>query len=271
MQRTTSTKWPSALRGGRGLLVKALVPTELAMVPINQVNDPIARITLPILSRVYHDKVTYQRYVERAQFVGCYILAPLFAAAAALAVPMVALLLGPGWEGVGPIFTVLAIGGIFRGLTLVTYWVFLSSDQTGPQLRMYAVTRPIMIGLILAGVPFGPLGVAVGHSIAFALFWVVSLAYASSRAGLAAKRLFGQAFRSLLLVAIPTGLLAWAGSQPMTAPVGQVLLGGGCGMAYLTALLLIVPQERAELRRALRLLRRTNADGATRSPSIQTD
>jgi PST family polysaccharide transporter len=238
---------------------------QLLMVPINQINAPILRVTLPILSRVYADKPTYQRYVEKAQFVGSYLLAPLFAIAGTLATPIAALLLGPGWEAVGPIFTALAIGGIFRALTLVTYWVFLSSDQAGQQLRMYAVTRPIMIGLILAGLPFGPLGVAVGHSVAFALFWVVSLAYASSCAGLDARRLFGQAFRSIGLVTIPVGCIAWAASQPMSAPVMQVLVGGACGVAYLGAMMLIVPRERAELRLALRLLRRSNAVGMTNS------
>lgn len=228
---------------------------QLLMVPINQINNPIARVALPLLSRAYGDRVVYQRYVEKAQWVGCYLLAPFFAVAAGLAVPLVLVLLGPEWVVAGPIFAALAVGGAFRGLTLVTYWVFLSSGQAGRQLRMYAWTRPAMIGLILAGLPFGPLGVAVGHSVAFAGFWAVALGTASRTAGLDGRRLFRQAGRALLLIAAPAGLAALAASRLGSTPGPQVLLGAAAGVIYLAGFAVLSPRERAEAREAVRLIR----------------
>ena len=34
---------------------------------------------------------------------------------------------------------------------------------------------PIVIGLMIAGLPWGPVGVAIGHSVGFFLFWIISL------------------------------------------------------------------------------------------------
>lgn len=237
---------------------------QLLMVPLNQINDPIARVTLPILSRAYEDRATYQRYVEKAQLVGGYLLAPFFAVAGALAVPLVAVLLGPGWSSVGPIFAALAVGGVFRGLGLVTYWIFLSSGQAAAQLRMYLITRPVMIGLILAGLPFGPFGVACGHSLAFLGFWVVSLSWATARAGLDRRRLFGQALRCLLLVALPPAALAWGASQLAATPGAQVGLGVAAAVLYLAALFALSGRERTELRLILDRMRRAPAAGRTR-------
>ena len=89
---------------------------QLLMVPLQQVSVPMTRVVLPVLSRVQDEDETYARYVSKAQLVGCYMLASGFAVAAGVSVPLVALLFGPKWSGVAPIFAALAIGGIFRGI-----------------------------------------------------------------------------------------------------------------------------------------------------------
>ena len=229
---------------------------QLLMVPINQVNDPMSRVVLPVLSRVQDDRPTLQRYVEQAQRVGTYGLAPLFAIAAGAAAPLVALLFGPRWTAVVPVFVVLAVGGVFRGVGLVTYWGFLARGRADKQLRMYLVTRPLMIGLILAGLPWGPVGVAVGHSAAFVLYWLVSLTYMGRVTGLDSGRLLRQALLALLGLSLPLGLLAHAGTLLVDGTGWQLLVGGLLALAWVGLLLLVVPGQRAELAAGLRLLRR---------------
>ena len=119
---------------------------QLLMVPLTQVNVPMTRVVLPVLSRVQDEDETYARYVSKAQLVGCYMLASGFAIAAGVSVPLVALLFGPKWSGVAPIFAALAIGGIFRGIGQISYWMYLSRGRADAQLKLYLVTRPIMIG-----------------------------------------------------------------------------------------------------------------------------
>ncbi len=233
---------------------------QLLMVPINQVNDPMTRVVLPLLSRVHDDPAVYQRYLEKAQRVGTYGLGPLFSVAAGLAAPLVALLFGPQWTAVTPVFVALAVGGVFRGVGLVTYWGFLSSGQTGQQLRMYLVARPVMIGIILAGLPWGPLGVAIGHSTAFALYWLVSLGYLGRVTRVDRGRLFGQAVRALLTISLPAGSLAYAGTLLSGTTLLQLLYGGGLAACYLAVILLVSPAKRAELRAVRSLLQRRPAE-----------
>ncbi|MCW2812118.1 MAG: Polysaccharide transporter, family, partial [Friedmanniella sp.] len=232
---------------------------QLLMTPINQINDPITRVVLPVLSRVHEDRPTYQRYVEKAQLVGSYVLAPTFSVAAGLSTALVALLFGPAWSAVGPVFVVLAIGGVFRGVGLVTYWIFLSSDHSAAQLRMYLVARPVMIAVILLGLPWGPVGVAAGHTVAFALYWVVSLRRASRLAGLDAGRLFGQTVRALALVSLPCGGLALLGGRLVDGPLLEVGLGVGLAAAYAGLLVMLSPRERGQLRELRQLLGRGRA------------
>lgn len=229
---------------------------QLLMVPINQVNDPMSRVVLPVLSRVQDDLPTLQRYVEKAQRVGTYGLGPLFGVAAGLAAPLVALLFGDQWGAVVPVFVVLAVGGVFRGVGLVTYWGFLARGRADRQLRMYLVTRPLMIGMILGGLPWGPVGVAAGHSAAFLVYWVVSLVTMGRATGLDAGRLLRQALVALLALTLPLGLLAHLGTRLVDGALLQVVVGVALALAWAGLLLAVLPGQRAELAVARGLLRR---------------
>lgn len=228
---------------------------QLLLVPLEQINAPMTNVVLPVLSRVRHDKKTFVSYLLRAQLVNCYVLGTGFALAAGLASPLVALIFGPQWSAVTPIFAVLAIGGIFRGFTQVMYWIFLASDRTGAQFRLYLYTRPVMVGLILAGLPWGPVGVAVGHSTAFMLYWLVSLWRAGKVAEIDISPLFRQAVRSLTVISAPVGILAFLGSRCVhNLAIGGVV-GAAFGLAYVTIVCSISSTQRQEVAMIGRTLR----------------
>ncbi|MFT4233814.1 MAG: lipopolysaccharide biosynthesis protein, partial [Microbacterium sp.] len=148
---------------------------QLLMQPLRQINAPMTRVALPVLSRVHENKLQFERYLLRAQIVGGYVTATVFAVAAGLSKDVVLIVFGNDWLPVAPIFMVLAIGGVLRAVSQISYWIFLASGHPGAQLKMYLVTRPLMILVIVAGVPWGAVGVAVGSTVAYSLHWLISL------------------------------------------------------------------------------------------------
>ena len=232
---------------------------QLLMMPLNQINAPMTNVALPVLSRIQHDRVAYQRYLERAQLVACYLTTTVFAVAAGLAAPLVLLLFGPAWTAVAPIFAILAVGGVFRSVAQIAYWIYLSSGETGAQLRLILWTRPIMIALILAGLPWGPLGVAVGHSVAYFLYWLVSLVAVGRATSVDSGSLLRNARRSILYVSAPCGLVAWPATLLPTTPLVQVVVGVAAAAAYLALASLLVPSVRADLALVLTFVRRAVA------------
>lgn len=224
---------------------------QLLLVPLNQVSDALTRVVLPVLSRVQDQPETYDRYIRRAQLVSYYLFGTGFALAAGLSVPVVRIILGPQWAEAAPIFAVLALGGIFRGFAQLTYWIVLSKALTGSQFVIYVLIRPFMIGLILAGLPFGPVGVAVGHSIAFAVEWAVSLVWVCRRGRMPLRPLLQAPLRSLLLVSAPAGLLAWAGTHVTAHPVLQLVCGLVPAALWVALVVALVPKEREDARMVL--------------------
>jgi O-antigen/teichoic acid export membrane protein len=238
---------------------------QLLMTPLAQINAPLTRVALPVLSRVQEDDVVYARYLKKAQLVGCYLTATVFAMCAALANPLVAVLFGPKWHGVAPIFALLSIGGVFRSISQISYWIFLSRGKTGQQFKQYLVTRPVMIAIILGGLPWGPKGVAVGASIAYFIDWAVSLWWVGRAAHVDSRMLFRNAFRSLFLVSAPCGVVAYLGTLLVSQPIAQLAVAGGLAIVYVAVLIATVPIVRDDAQ-VIRYFVRRSIGRAKRQP-----
>lgn len=228
---------------------------QLLMVPLNQINAPLTNVALPVLSRVQEDRDALGRALRRAQFVATYVTSTVLVVAAALAEPLVAILLGPQWSGVTVMFTVLALGGVFRSVSQLAYWAHLATAHTGAFLKLQLWTQPVMVLLVVGGVPWGGVGVAVGHLVANLLYWVVALLAVARTTGVAVGPLFRDALTTLGAVALPAGLAAGAVARLVGGPwlqVGAGLLAAAAAVGLVGAL---TPTVRGDVRAAVQTFR----------------
>jgi O-antigen/teichoic acid export membrane protein len=235
---------------------------QIFRLPMQQIAAPLTRVALPVLSRVT-DPDDFSHYVQRAQLGLAYGMGGAYFLAAGLAGPGVELVLGPGWASTATTLRVLALGGPFQALGFVYSWVFLARALTRVQLRVTLVTRPVMVVLMLVGVHYSPLGVAVGASAGLLLNWVALSVVAAPRAGIDVPALVRQACRPL---AVGCGLLGvtWPLSVATEnlAAVPQLvvlLLAAAVYSALVATLVRPVRRDLAVLRAMARQLRRPPA------------
>jgi PST family polysaccharide transporter len=124
--------------------------------------------------------------------------------------------------------------------------MYLSQDLTGAQLKQFLVTRPLMVLVIVAGTPWGAVGVAAGHSVAYALYWVASLWHVGRVSGVDTGPLLRNATRVLLTVSAPCGVLALAATWLPVPAALQVVVGLLAAAAWLGLLVAVVPAVRAD-------------------------
>lgn len=220
---------------------------QLLQQPLQQVTAPLGRVVLPVLSRVQDDDAAYLRFFRRFQLAICYTLGLGFAILAGIAVPVTHVLLGPTWSGVAPILTVLASGGIFKGMDSASYQIWVSKNLTGKLFRFYLVSRPVMILVILSGLPWGPVGVAVGHLVAALAHWFVGTRLACRYARLPTRILIGQPARVLILSVIPAGVAAYAATLLPVSALGQAVAGLLAGLLCAGGLSMAIGPLRREL------------------------
>ncbi len=109
----------------------------------------------------------------------------------------------------------------------------------------------------LAGLPWGPKGVAIGASIAYFLDWAISLWWVGRAAHVDSRMLFRNAFRSLFLVSAPCGVVAFLGTLLVSQPIAQLAVAGVLAIAYVAVLIALVPTVRDDAQMILFFVRRS--------------
>ncbi len=158
----------------------------LLTIPLQILTGPVSTAVLPALSRLRHR--------DRDAWLGLYATAigsvMLIAAPAAMllvigAPQIVGLLLGPGWEGTAEIFGWLALSILAQPVMSSVGWLWISAGALRDMLRWAAMSIPLMVLAMLAGLPWGAVGVAAGYATSIVLLTPVCLLYAARGLGIA--------------------------------------------------------------------------------------
>ncbi|RWR19182.1 lipopolysaccharide biosynthesis protein [Microbacterium enclense] len=181
---------------------------QLMVLPINQINTPLSRVAVPVLSKLKGETERLAAYVRQAQLVALYVTGAIFSLLAALGPQIVFFVLGPEWSQAGTLVSLLAIGGVFRSLVQICFWIYMSQGYAAQQLRYFVVSQPLLIGVMLTGLPWGAQGVALMFSVAYALYWAASLLWVGRVASLDVRPMFVDVVRALLAFAAPGALAA---------------------------------------------------------------
>ncbi len=152
--------------GPLGLFERA---QKLLHQPIQNLNIPLATVALPALSRLAGTPAAYRdAYLAVIRRLSM-LMAPLAAVMVAAAEPIVALVLGAQWTAVAPALAWMAVSLIYMPAAYALGWLYMSQDRTPEMLRAGAVNGALAALAVLAGVPFGIVGVAAAATLSLIL------------------------------------------------------------------------------------------------------
>jgi PST family polysaccharide transporter len=159
-----------------GLYAKSV---QLMGLPTEQINEPIATVSIPALSRLADSPERYRQAYLRIMEKLVMVTMPAVVLMVATADWLVLIILGPQWSETGKIFIFMAIGGLFQPVVATAGWLLVSQGRVRDMLRWSLISAPISIVSIVAGVPYGVIGVAACFSLGRILinnpllFWFV--------------------------------------------------------------------------------------------------
>lgn len=134
--------------------------------PLDQLLPALNSVFVPALSRVKHDPERYRRAFLRTYDSIALIAFPAAGIMLGLADPLTSVLFGPGWSGVTPIFASVAIAAAYLVSSNVATWIFYSSGRGSAWLKASSLLSVLTMAAFVVGLPFGPVGVALAHSVA---------------------------------------------------------------------------------------------------------
>ena len=233
---------------------------HLLLLPIHQINAPLAAVAIPALCRLQEDDDRDRRYYYTAISAIAWATMPLALGMAALADEIILLFLGPQWALAAEVFQVLAFAALLQPLVNTTGWIYVSLNQTARMLRFSSVSVPIFTAALVLGLSWGILGVARAYTLCSLVVAPFCLWYAYRHSPIRVKRVLLSALPPLGLSLLMWASIAWA--RPYFADwdlvarlAGLVVLGGSVFLAGA----LLWPEARRNLGMVLNMARTLRA------------
>jgi O-antigen/teichoic acid export membrane protein len=145
---------------------------QLVGIPTENLNTAVGEVAFSALSRVQNDRNQIRNYFLKGYSLVVALTIPITLVSAVFAKEAILVFLGAKWSAVVPIFRLLTPTIIIFALINPFAWLLFSIGDVARSLRIALVIAPLVIVGYVAGLPYGPTGVALGYSTAMAL-WVV--------------------------------------------------------------------------------------------------
>jgi O-antigen/teichoic acid export membrane protein len=221
---------------------------DLFVLPVNQLSAPLTVVAVSALSRVTGDPAQYRRYFLRALSTMAFIGMGAGGALTLLGKDLILLLLGPGWETSGRIFTFFGPGIGIMLLYGTHGWIHLSIGRADRWLRWGIVELTVTGLCFLIGLAWGPVGIALAWVVSFWILTIPGLWYAGRPVSLRVGPMIGVVWRYLLAsvlaagasIAIVQALPVVQAASGMAGALTRMAVNASLfGMFYLTAVILL--------------------------------
>ena len=230
-----------------GLYAKAY---QLLLLPIDQINTPIAAVAVPALSRLADSPERYRKAYLRILQKVALLTMPAMAFMIACSDWIVTVVLGPQWIGASRIFALLGIVGLVQPIANTTGWLFMTQGRTHHMFQWGLISASLIVISIIVGLPWGAIGVAASYSSIFLLvitpllFWFVGR-HGPVRAGDFYRTVAPVASGALCVLVVLLTLRRWI---TVTRPLIGVVIGFAISVAVTLLVLSLLPKGRMALR-----------------------
>jgi O-antigen/teichoic acid export membrane protein len=155
-----------------GLYSKA---KQLTAIPVTQLLEPMKNVSLPALSVLQDDPVTYSNYYGKMLAVLAFIYMPMIVYIGIYAHPIVYIALGSQWMDAVPIFRLIAVS-LFASPIVTMYGLIMLSSGQGRRYFLWGLFTNLSITLFfIVSIKWGALGIAASLSISTTINLIFSL------------------------------------------------------------------------------------------------
>jgi len=236
---------------------------DLFALSAGQLTAPLTNVAVSALSRFNPTLPQYRQNFLRALSVTSFLAMALAGDLTLIGNDLIRLLLGPGWERAGRIFTFFGPG---VGVMIVYYmhgWIHLSIGKADRWLRWGMVEASVTLLLFILMLRWGVEGIAIAWTLSFWILTIPAFWYAGRPIGLGPAPVLGAVWKyviaslvgaaaSFTIIRKIPSLLATSGDQG--AAIRVVVVSALFGLLYVSAVVVLF-RGGAPIHQFVRLLR----------------
>ena len=206
---------------------------KLVIVPWWQINVPLARVAVALLSRLRDTESLYVRAHQRLLQGLLFAAVPGLVWAAATSSTLVPAVLGQQWARAAPIVAYFSLATTVMPFRSSAYWLFVSQGRVKQQLRYGYVTGVLVIISLLVGAPWGPVGIAASYAAFNVPIQAIEIWGATRQGPVTLGAVLRAAYPVVLAAAVAAVAIRVGQRQLETAQIGVDLrLGASLVLAY---------------------------------------
>jgi O-antigen/teichoic acid export membrane protein len=222
-----------------------------------------ATVAVSALSRLRDDKPQYLRFVLAAIGVTALLGMGLAGDLTLIGKDLMRILLGPGWDTAGLIFTFFAPAIGIMMVNGIHGWLHVSLGRADRYLVWGIIEWVATIALFLAGLPWGPVGVAVAWGVSFWALTLPALAYAGKPVGLTMGAVFGAIWKYVAaalaagtVAALALARISWlSGATGVSWAFARIAIDSALFLGLYLGAVILLHRGTAPLQRMGRLVR----------------
>lgn len=138
---------------------------RLMLAPLQQINNPLSKVLIPVLSRLRTDPTRYSSAYRRAVSLVNLTTVPGIIFLGLSAEQTIPFLLGSEWQPSAKIFSILAIAGVHQPFTATLGWLFISQERGNDFAKWGLFNAVTCLFAFIIGVRWGIVGVASAYAI----------------------------------------------------------------------------------------------------------
>ena len=188
----------------------------LILFPTETLNRSIGDVAFNALSKVKRDAARLRRSFLQIYTCVVALTLPLTVACALFADDLVAVLLGPNWSGVVPIFQLLTPTVLVFAINNPIGWLLSALGMAERGLKIALVSAPLTLIAVMVGLPYGPNGIALSYSVVMLLKAAPLAAWALRGTGMRFKDIFA-GLTGAVTASLIAGLVSYAAKIQLLA------------------------------------------------------
>lgn len=197
---------------------------------VHNVNGSIQSVLLPALSQHQDNKKRVKEMVRRSISMSCFVITPVMFGLAAVAQPLVTILLTEKWLPVVPFLQIFCVAYIFWPIHTTNLQAINALGRSDIYLKLEIIKKIIGIVILLVTIPLGVYAIAVGMLLSGVIGMFIN-AYPN-------KKLLDYRYREMLKDIMPSFLLSavmgcvvysiqWLGLVTWLTLIIQLIVGVG--------------------------------------------
>jgi PST family polysaccharide transporter len=219
---------------------------QLINIPTDNLNQSVGEVAFSALSRVQNDRPRLRNYFLKGYSLVLAMTIPITIMSGFFARDLIHVLLGPKWASTAPIFQLLAPTILIFAMINPLAWLMFALGMVGRSLKVAMVLAPVVMCGYLAGLHYGPKGVAFGYSAVMILWVIPHIAWCVSGTGVSLRDILVTVSRPLISGLVGAGLafgihhlcIPFMSALPRVVIAGVVLLA-----AYFWMLFYVMKQK----------------------------